>query len=115
MTPYIIEGTVTREKLRELAKEYHRPLVKAVVDIAREIVAVGGEMHADEESLLLSNGSRQEDLWGINLWPDEPSDQWVEFDSMINLRPGQNNNSRGVEDEVLRMKIFAIVRKIVTP
>lgn len=89
-------------------------MVKAVVDIERGIMAIGGLMHADEEAALIDDGSRQADLWGINLYPAERgSDDFVEFDSMINLRPGQGNRSRGVEDAPTRTNIIEIVDRLV--
>lgn len=90
-------------------------MVKAVVDLARGIMAVGGSMHADEEQLLLESGSMQENLWGINIYPEQDKDAWIEFDSMINLRPWQGNRSRGVESEAIRTQIKAAVDKLVTP
>ena len=88
-------------------------LVKAVVDVQREIIVVDAELHADEESLLLENGSKQENLWGINLYPefDKSSEEFIEFDSMINLRPSRNNRSRGVDDPIIREKIIAVVHR----
>jgi len=81
-------------------------LVKAVVVIEREIMVVDAEMHADQEDYLLQQGSKQEHFWGINFYPDEVGgDNWLEFDSMINLRPSQNNRSRNVESEEIRRKI----------
>jgi hypothetical protein len=87
--------------------------VKAVVDVQRRIVAMDAELHADEEALLLENGSRQEDLWGINIYPflDRNGPDFVEFDSMINLRPSQGNRSRGVENADTRNKIISIVNE----
>mgnify|MGYP001585071664 CR=1 FL=1 len=76
-------------------------------------MAVGGELHADEEALLLEQGSRQQDLWGINFYPEKNGDGFVEFDSMINIRPSQNNRSRSVEDAATREKILAIVHQLV--
>ena len=70
-----------------------------MVDVAREIMAVGGDLYADDEAALLTDGSRQRDLWGINLYPGEGGPDWIEFDSMINLRPGAGNRSRGVDDD----------------
>ena len=85
-------------------------LVKAVIDIENEILVVDAEMHADEESFLLEEGSKQKDLWGINLYPEKfGTNDFVEFDSMINLRPSQNNRSRSVEDQSKRGKIIEIV------
>ena len=74
-------------------------MVKAVVDVKRECMAIGGELHADEESFLLAKGSRQQDLWGINLYVDLESPDFIEFDFMINIRPNQGNRSRAVEDD----------------
>ena len=90
-------------------------LVKGVVDTEQEIMLVDAEMHADEEAKLLEDGSRQESLWGINLYPAESGDAFLEFDSMINVRPRQNNRSRGVEDEAICERIRAIVGKLVQP
>ncbi len=88
-------------------------MVKAVVDVRRAVVAVGGELHSDEEAALLNDGSLQADLWGINLYPSEQTDDWIEFDSMINVRPAQGNRSRSVEDEMLRADIVRIIRSLV--
>jgi len=88
-------------------------LVKAVVDIEKEIMAVDADLHADEEHLLIENGSDQKDLWGINLYPDLTGGDFIEFDSMINLRPSQNNRTRGVDDPKVRKIIVGIVNKIV--
>jgi hypothetical protein len=90
------------------------PLVKAVVDIRQKLLVIDAEMHADEEAYLLENGSHQEDLWGINLYPDQfGADGFIEFDSMINIRPRQNNSSRSVEDLGLQQKIRDIVSEVV--
>ena len=86
--------------------------IKAVVDINKEIIAVDSPMHYDCEQLLLENGSNQQDLWGINLYLDSDNiDDLVEFDSMINIRPAQNNRSRDVEDPETREKIKQVVQK----
>jgi hypothetical protein len=76
-------------------------------------MAVGAELHADEEAFLLERNSSQENLWGINLYTSRALPEMVEFDSMINIRPRQNNRSRGVEDSELREGIIAIVRELV--
>ena len=90
-------------------------MVKAVVDIQREIMALDAELHPDEEAFLLERGSEQADLWGINLYPALQGRDLVEFDPMINLRPSQGNRSRGVEDAATRERILAIVESIVSP
>lgn len=87
-------------------------LVKAVVDVDKGIMAVDGELHSDEEACLLEKGSKQENLWGINLYPEE-KDNWIEFDSMINIRPSQGNLSRGIDDSALSEKIIKIVTKLI--
>lgn len=97
-----------------MAEKMFGNLIKAVVDIEKEIMAVNGELHADEEALLLQNGSKQQNLWGINIYPDLQGDNFIEFDSMINLRPSQGNRSRGVDSEEIRKKIIGIVNKLIT-
>ena len=86
-------------------------MVKGVVDVEREVVALDAELHADLEALLMENGSNQRNLWGINLYPELTGDEFVEFDSMINVRPSQGNKSLGVDDASIRSKITAIVGK----
>ncbi|MBU2052150.1 hypothetical protein KKH13_02995 [Patescibacteria group bacterium] len=89
-------------------------MVKAVVDVQEQIMLVDAEMHADEEQALIKRGSRQQDLWGINLYPEHFSTaDFIEFDSMINLRPAQGNLSRSVEDKTMQNQIRQIVAKLV--
>ena len=92
-----------------MAADLFGDFVKAVVDVERGLLAVDAELHSDLEALLLENGSKQKNLWGINLYPDASGDGFVEFDSMINMRPSQGNRSRSVENEALREKILGIV------
>ena len=108
----IIHEPVTRRELSSLAPELG-DLIKAVVDVERGVMAIGGEMQADEEAVLLDDGSRQADLWGINLYPAEAGPEWLEFDSMINVRPSRGNRSRDVEDPVVRDAIRQLVRSLV--
>lgn len=89
-------------------------MVKAVVDIEQETIAVNAELHADLETYLLENGSNQKNLWGINIFPDLDGNDFVVFDSLINISPRRNNRSRYVEDENIRNKIFEIVNKRIT-
>jgi hypothetical protein len=109
----IIADTVSQEELKSMAEGQFVDLVKAVVDIKRRVMAIGGELHADEEAVLLEQGSTQEDLWGINLYPGRNDEEFIEFDSMINLRPSQGNRSRGVDDAGIRESIVAVVRDLV--
>ena len=109
----IITKPVDRGMLKTLASERFVDMVKAVVDIEREIMAIGGELHADAEQMLLEQGSKRENLWGVNLYPDTETADWLEFDSMINLRPSQGNRSRGVDDPDLRERIRTVVSSLV--
>lgn len=87
--------------------------IKAVVDVSRGVMAVGGDLHADDEAALLADGSHQRDLWGINLYPGESGSDWIEFDSMINLRPSQGNRSRGVDDEQIQARIREVAGHLI--
>ena len=107
----IIRDTLKFEELMRMAAGMFGDFVKAVVDADRQLLAVDAELHADLEALLLEDGSKQKSLWGINLYPEAEAGQFVEFDSMINMRPSQANKSRGVEDEAIRKKIIMIVEK----
>ena len=109
----IVREPLTLDEVRSLAREQFGEMVKAVVDVEQGIMAMGGELHADEEAVLLDQGSRQSDLWGINLYPDAAEAERVEFDSMINVRPAQGNRSRSVEDAARRERILAIVSRLV--
>lgn len=105
---------ISLEELREMAEKMYGTLVKADVDIAKKLFVVDMEMHADGEAYLLEQGSSQNDLWGINLHPDKyGSDDFVEFDSMINIRPRQQNPSRDVLDSAVRQQILDIVKEVV--
>lgn len=86
-------------------------MVKAVVDVELGIIALDAELHSDLESYCLTHGSKQNSLWGINYYPELEGEDFIEFDSMINIRPSQGHNSRGVEDETIRKKIVAITNK----
>jgi hypothetical protein len=110
----IVTTTISIAALRTMAEQGFGDLVKAVVDIGRGVMVVGAEMHADEEGLLLDAGARQADLWGVNLYPEQfGTSDFIEFDSMINLRPRQGNRSRSVEDPAARQAIIALVERLV--
>ena len=86
-------------------------MVKAVVDVENEWIAADAELHADLEALLLEQGCKQKNLWGINFYPELQGEDFVEFDSMINIRPSQNNSSRGVDSPEIQKKIMAVIAK----
>jgi len=111
----IIKEPIPRSELKKIAEKRFGDLVKAAVDIEQEIMAVGGELHVDEEVLLIEKeGSKQENTWGINIYPDEVGDAFIEFDSMINLKPMFGNRSRGVDNPEIKEKIIRLVHKLVT-
>ena len=105
----IIEHPTDRKILIPMMPNYFGDMVKAVVDIKRKIIGVDAELHADIEQTLLEQGSLQYDLWGINLYPEMEGEDFIEFDSMINIRPGQGNRSRDVQDADTRQKIVETV------
>jgi hypothetical protein len=100
----IVSEHISRAELTVLAEECFGDMVKAV----------GGELHSDQEAQLLEDGSRQSDLWSINLYPAEAGEEFIEFDSMINVRPSVGNRSRSVEDPALRRRLTEIVHSLVT-
>jgi len=111
----IIKQSIVKSELLEIAKDGFGDFVKAVVDVEQEIMAVGGELHADGEVLLAEKeNSKREDTWGINIYPGKPEEEWIEFDSMVNLKPAQRNRSRSVESPEIREKIVKIVSKLIT-
>lgn len=110
----IVKEPITREELQRIAQERYGDLVKAVVDVEQGIIALGGEMHADEEVILMEQeGSQREHTWGINLLPAESGDRFIQFDSLINLKPGFGNRTRNVDNEKTRGKIIAIVQRLI--
>jgi hypothetical protein len=109
----IVKEPITRNELSDFAKQQFGDMVKAVVDIERGIMALGGELHSDEEAMLLDEGSVQRHLWGINLYPNKHDPQWIEFDSMINLRPSGGNLSRYVENPDVRQAVIDVVNRLV--
>jgi uncharacterized protein YuzE len=110
----IVSEPIPLSVLLEMAKENYGNIVKAVVDIEKGMMALNADLHSDEESALLAQGSRQEDLWGINIHPERPFSERIEFDSMVNVRPGQGNRTRGIDDPEVRRRILEIsVRMII--
>lgn len=109
----IIKDKIPLSELKKMAQNMFGNLVKAVVDVKKEIMVVDAPLHADQEAYLLQQGSKQENLWGINIYPELKEDDFIEFDSIINLRPGQGNRSRNVDDPKIKEKILKIVSKLV--
>lgn len=107
----ILDNVISIEELRKIAADTFGDIVKAVVDIERGLVAIDAELHSDLEAVLLESGSKQKDLWGINFYPDMEGEDFIEFDSMINMRPSQGNATRGVNSVEIRKKIIETVNK----
>lgn len=104
---------ISIEELRQLVPGRFRDMVKGVVDLQRRLLVIDADMHADQEASLLADGSEQRDLWGINLYPELEGADWLEFDSMINLRPSFGNRSRGVDAAATQELIRDIVGRLV--
>jgi hypothetical protein len=104
---------MSKNDLQKIADERFGDLVKAAVDVKQGIIALGAELHADAEAELIEKeGSKRENIWGINLYPAEAGDAFIEFDSMINLKPALGNRTRGVDDEKTREEIRRIVGEV---
>lgn len=111
---HIITKPINRDELKKIAEERFGDLVKAAVDIEQEIMAVGGEFHMDEQTFLFEEkGSKQQNVWGINIYPDDTEEGFIEFDSMINLKPNQGNRTRNIQDSAIREKIISIIKKLI--
>jgi|SRR3989344_4776100 len=114
MNTIIVKQPMKKEALQKLAKEGFGDVVKAVVDVKQGIMAIGGELHADEETLLTENEhSDRKDTWGVNLYPGKSGEDFIEFDSMINLKPALGNRSRGVDDANIREAIKKVVETLI--
>lgn len=110
----ILHEPISREDLRRLAGNTFGDMIKCVADVRNGILAIDADLHADLERLLLENGSAQEDLWGFNLWVEEEEDEFIEFDSLINIRSWQGNPSRDVLDPERREAIKKIISQFIT-
>lgn len=110
----LVNSEISILELEKMSKKMFEDLVKAVVDIEKEIMVVDAELHSDQEGLLLEKGSEQKNLWGINIYPTKfGNEDWIEFDSMINIRPSQGNRNRGIDNQIIQEKITKIVNKLV--
>lgn len=114
METKIVKDWISRDDLKALAREQYGDLLKAVVDVEQEIIGIGGELHIDIQSLLMQKENSQgQHTWGINFYPSKFGEDFIEFDSMINLKPLIGNKTRGVEDFEIQKKILDIVNKLV--
>ena len=114
MTVKTIKDKITRQELIDMAKENYGDMIKGVVDIEKKIIALGGELHSDANSLLVEKeGSNQEDVWGINIYPGKEKNEWLEFNSLINIKPLKNNRDVEIESEEIKDKIKNIVNRLI--
>ena len=109
----IISQPIQRNELEAILPGYFGDMIKAVVDIQKVIIGLDAELHADIEKELLQQGSEQADLWGINLYPEMEGEDFIEFDSLINIRPYQGNRSRDVQDPIVRKRIAEVVNMLI--
>lgn len=110
----ILNSPISRTELKEYAANTFGEMIKCVADVDQGLLAIDADLHADLERLLLENGSQQTSLWGFNLYPDETGDDFIEYDSLINIRSWQGNPVRDVLDQEVREKIAGIVNKFIT-
>ncbi|MBQ9399093.1 MAG: hypothetical protein IJU27_00435 [Bacteroidales bacterium] len=110
----ILEHPISRAELKEYAANTFGDMIKCVADVEKGQLAIDADLHADLERMLLENGSDQSSLWGFNLYPDEMEDDFIEYDSLINIRSWQGNPSRDVLDKDVREMIASLVSKFIT-
>ncbi len=109
----IIQKPISKTELDSFLGNPYSDMIKFVVDIQKEILALGGELHADAEAELLEAGSKQSDLWGANIYPSRPKETRIEYTSLINIRPAVGNNSMEVKNEKTKIAIKTIVDRLV--
>lgn len=105
----IVETTIPLDELKEISREFYKTMIKGVVDIEKEIVAFGGEFHMDANINLIEHGSKQQNIWGFNIHFNKSKDSWIEYTSLINIRPHLDNNDMEIQDALIRARIEKIV------
>ena len=110
----IVEDKISLNELKKIAEEFYTSMIKGVVDIERGIVAFGGEYHMDANVVLLNNQSEQKNIWGFNLYFNKPKDSWLEYTSLINIRPLADNNDMEVQNNSIREKMKEIINSKIT-
>ena len=110
----IVKDKISLAEVKELAESDLGEMIKAVVDVEKGIMAIGGEWHSDAERVLLEAGSEQKNLWGINLLPGRAGEEMIEFTSLINIRPKLNNRTMIIEIPEVKEKIYQIVNKLIS-
>lgn len=110
----ILEHPISRAELKKYAANTFGDMIKCVADVEKGLLAIDADLHADLERMMLENGSEQTSLWGFNLYPNEMGNDFIEYDSLINIRSWQGNPSRDVLDKDVRERIASIVSKFIT-
>ena len=110
----VVKNDIKMAELKEMAKNMHGNLVKVMVDIEKEVIVLDAPLHSDlMEFLIERENSEPKNLWGINLYPEKQQNAFIEFDSMMNLKPGLGNMTRGIENDQIREKIISIVNTLI--
>lgn len=109
----VYSTSVPAQELQAIAEASYKDMVKGVVDIDRRILALGGEWHADSEAVLIRQGHRQESLWGFNVYLNRPKETRLEYTSLINIRPRQQNFNIEVQDVLLRQRMKEIIDQLI--
>ena len=109
----IIKEKINREYLKKFLDNPFKEMIKFVVDIEKEIIALGGELHSDAEEILVENGSDNRNLWGGNLYLSEEKNNWIEYTSLINIRPSQDNPSMKIQSQEIKTKVDQIIDKLI--
>jgi hypothetical protein len=109
----IVRKKITNRALRKFLDNPFSEMVKCVVDIEQNIVALGGELHVDAEQLLLEEGSCQADLWGANIYPDAPPADRIDYTALMNIRPSQDNRTMEIQDKTVRDRMKAVIKKLI--
>jgi hypothetical protein len=111
----IVRDQISLDQLREIAKEFYGFMIKGVVDIEEEIAAFGGEYHMDANLFLIDKGSKQPNIWGFNVYfhKKKGEEGWLEYTSLINIRPTEGNVTMEIADPLLKNKINSILQKII--
>jgi hypothetical protein len=109
----VLATAVSPAELARLVSLYYGDMVKYVVDVDSERIALGGRMHADAERVLLAAGSAPSSLWGAKYFPGRGRERCIEYTSQINVRPSQGNPSLEIRDPAIRARVreltFALV------
>jgi len=109
----ILTEKIDKRELKRLVEQCFKDMVKYVVDVRQRRIAIGGELHADAEQLLLESGSEQKDIWGANYYPGKGESGCIEYTALINIRPSSGNSSMEVIDNNLQEKIREITFELI--